>query len=398
MKLTKEELLESSYAMSGYFIFGYTSLVISSLLPIIEKNFSLPHSKTGIMLATGSAVFLITSLLIGYLLEKFDTFGIVLTGLLSTTFGGVMFLVSRGFPELLAAIALINIGAATVEVSVPFVIGLNESKGKKGGILNVVHSLFALGAISGPFITSIIVKNPDNWKYSFLTIIAFSLIPIISITLVRTHVKDMFDNYKKNKQKSTEEKEKTLIEAFKLLKNKLFLLLILGLAIYVGYEMSFSSWLSVFLYEHRGFTIDSAALYPSFLWIGLFLGRLIFAKAADIVGYKRWLIIVSTASAITTISAVVASTSAKSILISVLLTGLAYATIYPVIQAIIIDKFRKSKGTALGITAASTSILSAFTNFTIGQLGSLFGIFAGLLTIVVLTIMEIVVVFYFETE
>ena len=397
MKVTKAELLERSYAMSGYFTFGYTSLVISSLLPLIERNFSLPHSKTGIMLSAGSIAFLITSLLIGYLLEKFDTFRITLTGLLTTTFGGIIFMISRGFPELVAAITLVNIGAATVEVSVPFVIGLNESTGKKGGILNVVHSLFAFGAISGPFITSIIIKNPSNWKYSFLTVVAFSLIPIISITLAREHVRTMFENYRKNKRVK-EEKENTLIEAFELLKNKFFLLLILGLAIYVGYEMSFSSWLSVFLYEYRGFKVDSAALYPSFLWIGLFIGRLIFAKAADKIGYKKWLIIVSIASAVTTILAIIVSRNMMSIFISVFLTGLSYATVYPVIQAIIIDTFRKNKGTALGITAASTSILSALTNFTIGQLGSAFGIFAGLLTIVVLTVAEIVVVFYFKND
>jgi len=395
LKFKKAELLEKSYAMSGYFTFGYTSLVISSLLPLIERNFSLLHSQVGIMLSVGSISFLITSLVIGYLLEKFDTFRITTGGLLAATFGGTMFIISRGFPELLIAITLTNIGAATVEVSVPFVIGLNEEDGKKGEILNIVHSLFAFGAISGPFITSLIIKNPSNWKYSFLTVIAFSLIPMISITLAKDHVRAMFKNYKANK---SGKRGNTLREALELLKNKFFILLILGLAIYVGYEMSFSSWLSIFLFEYRGFKVDSAALYPSFLWIGLFLGRLIFAKAADKIGYKKWLIITSVSSAITTVLAIVISKNTVSIFISVLLTGLAYATIYPVIQAIIIDTFRKNKGTALGITAASTSILSALTNFTIGQIGNAFGIFAGLLTVVVLTVLEIVVVSYYKTD
>lgn len=394
MKITRAQILERSYAMSGYFAFGYTSLVISSLLPLIEKDFSLLHSQIGIMLSVGSLAFLTTSLIIGYLLENFDTFKITIVGLLAITSSGVMFIISRGFLELLVAIILTNIGTATVEVSVPFVIGLNEQGGKKGGVLNVVHSLFAFGAISGPFVTSIIIRNPDNWKYAFLTVIAFSLIPVTSIMLAKDHVRKMSKNYRTNKNTG----ENTLNEAIKLLKDRFFILLILGLAIYVGYEMSFSSWLSIFLYEYRGFKVDSAALYPSFLWMGLFLGRLIFAKAADKIGYKRWLMIVSISSAFTTTLAVVISKDMISIFVSVFLTGLAYATIYPVIQAIIIDTFRKSKGTALGITAAATSILSALTNFAIGQIGNAFGIFAGILTVVVLTILEIMVVAHYKTD
>ncbi|GAB6189706.1 glucose/mannose transporter GlcP [Marinitoga arctica] len=376
--MKKSELI---FGFSSFYLFGYSLIMTSSLIPVIEKTYSIDHSLVGLALSLGSIGFMLSSLLYGYFLEKYNAFNTILSGVLIFLLGNFLMLVMNSYIYMILGVFFINFGGGALEISVPFLIGVSGD-GKKGRILNLLHSAFAVGALTSPIASSIILKYSDFWKGTFLIAVLMNFIPLISLILVKKEIDLLHGNYLLEEKKSS-----------KNIFNLSLVIIVLALSTYVGYEMNFSSWIAAFLYEYRNFSISTSALYPSFLWIGLFIGRAFLSSFPEKIGYKKWLMIVVPFSLVFSIFTVFLG---KNIIISsigTILTGIGFATTYPTIQALIVEKYKKNKGIALSISSATTSIVSGGFSYIIGIVGSTFGLLYGFFVIIGLNILELLFIF-----
>jgi len=369
----------TAHAFSGYFAFGYSVLVFSALIPAIEKALNLTHAHIGTALSLGAVGFFVASILYGILLERFEAFIVILSGWGIFLLGNLLLGLASSYSFLLIGTIMLNFGSGSVEVTIPFTLSMKS--GSKGKTLNLSHSAFALGALAGPAFTSSLMKTLGNWRWAFISSLFFSTLPLIFLLKGRVFLRDAHSHYLLNE-------EGVFLHG---LLNKIYILLLLVLSMYVGYEMGFSTWLSVFLHEVKDYPIPLASLYPSFLWLGLFLGRLFCASAADRVGYGRWLNLVVAFSLVFSTITVAVARKPLFIMLSVFLTGFWYATTYPTIQAMIVAMLRGGKAIGLSIAAASTSAFSALASFVIGQIGTRFGIFYGVLVILLFNVLALTI-------
>jgi len=369
----------TAHAFSGYFAFGYSVLVLSALIPAIEETLNLTHAHIGTALSLGSVGFFAASILYGILLEHFEAFIVILSGWGIFLLGNLLLSLASSYLFLLIGTIMLNFGSGSIEVTIPFTLSMtSDSKGKT---LNVSHSAFALGALAGPVFTSSLMKTLGNWRWAFISSLFFSTLPLTFLLKGRVFLRNAHSNYLLNKERAF----------FRGLLNKIYILLLLVISMYVGYEMGFSAWLSVFLHEAKDYSIPLASLYPSFLWFGLFLGRLLCASAADRVGYEKWLNLVVAFSLVFSTITVAVARKPVLVMLSVFLTGFWYATTYPTIQAMIVEMLRGGKAIGLSIAAASTSAFSALASFAVGQIGTRFGIFYGVLVILLLNVLALVI-------
>lgn len=375
----REKLLDL-YGLLNFFTFGFVLVLIGSLIPVIEKSYTINHSLVGFSLSLGSISFLIGSLLFGYLLERFNIFALVISAGLIFSTGIFLLSIMNSFLFFVLGDMMMNFGGAALEVCIPFLIGVS-GEGKKAKKLNILHSAFAIGAVISPILSSIILKYTNYWKLTFGIAFIIGLIPFFLLTFIKDNIKKVHGEYLN---------EKT---PFKGSLNFSLFILILALSLYVSYEMNFSSWISVFLHEFRNFEISKSAIFPSFLWFGLFLGRVFLAKIPEKIGYKKWLAIVVGLSLVFSSLSVFLSKSTLNTSLLVFLTGIFYATTYPTIQAIIVEKYKKNKGIALSLSTSITSIVSGGASYLIGFFGQYFGIFFGFLLILLFNFTELIVIF-----
>lgn len=365
------------FGFSSFFIFGFSLILNSTLIPVIEKSYSIDHSLVGLALSLGSIAFLVSSLLYGYLLEKYKAFYVIISGILILLAGNFTMFFMNSYIMVILGMFFINFGGGALEVSVPFLIGVS-GEGKKGKILNLLHASFAMGAVISPIVSSLVLKYTPYWKSTYLLAALINLIPLISIYIIKNDILNLHANYLESGKGSLKE-----------VLNSSLIILVLALSFYVGYEMNFTSWISTFLYEVRNFNVSNAAIFPSFLWLGLFLGRSFLSEMPEKMGYKKWLFIVVFLSIVFSTLTILLGKNMIISAIGTILTGLAYATTYPTLQAIIVEKYKRNKGIALSISSAATSIISGGFSYVIGLVGTLYGLFAGLIIIIVINIFEL---------
>lgn len=373
------EKLINLYGLLNFFTFGFVLVLIGPLIPVIEKNYVVNHSLVGFSLSLGSISFLIASLLFGYLLERFNAFILIVSAGLIFTSGVFLLFMMNSFLFFIFGYIMMNFGGAAIEVCIPFLIGVSGD-GKKAKKLNILHSAFAIGAVISPILSSIILKYTNFWKSTFGIAFLISLIPFFLLIFIKDNIKKIHGEYLKEKAPLRGSINFSLV------------ILILALSFYVSYEMNFSSWISVFLHEVRNFEISKSAIFPSFLWMGLFLGRLFLAKTPEKLGYKRWLTIIVSLSLVFSSLTVFLSNTTFNTSFLVFLTGLFYATTYPTIQAIIIEKYKKNKGIALSLASSITSLFSGGASYLIGFFGQYFGIFFGFLLILMFNTTELIII------
>lgn len=367
------------YGLSGYFSFGFSLILVGTLIPVIEQNYGINHSLIGFALSMGAIAFLLASLFYGYILEKFKAFYVIMLAILIFNIGNFALLLMDSFLYFIVGYIFLNFGGGAIEISIPFLIGV-YSEGKKAKELNILHSAFAIGAVLSPVLSSLILKYSSFWKFSFLVSFIFSLLPLAFFLKLKNNINKVHGMYLKEKKSLKKSLDLTL------------LVLILALSFYVGYEMNFSSWISAFLHEVRNFEVSKSAVFPSFLWIGLFLGRTLFSTYPEKIGYRKWLLfVVSMSLLFSTLSLFFTKTFINAAILTVL-TGFSFATTYPTIQAMIVEKYKKNKGIALSLASASTSLFSGLASYIIGYIGTIYGLLYGFLVVLILNIVEILLI------
>ncbi len=367
---------------TSFLAFGFSIVLVGPMIPIIEKSYSVNHSYIGLALSLGSLSFLLSSLIFGYLIERVNAYKLFKIGMIVLSLGIVTFILMNSYKLFILGEILLNFGGAGVEIYIPFLIGVME-KGKKAKSLNLIHSTFALGAIVSPLLLSFSIKYTPYWKIPLFVALFLTLIPHLFLLRLKEKIENLHIDYLKERVHI-----KSII-------NISLVILIMALSLYVAYEMNFSSWISIFLHEAKRLSLSKATMFPSFLWLGLFLGRLIFSTLPEKIGYKIWLIII--------ISLSFASLSLIMILggvfIPALLTiflGLLFATVYPTIQAEIVERYKSNKGIVLSIASASMSITSGATSYLVGYIAQVFGIFGGFLAILSFIVFDLISVILYK--
>lgn len=376
MDTKKAFSLISSY---GFFLFGFTSIILGSALPAIEKSFGIDHQVAGVLLSLPTLAFMFSAIVVSSLSNRFGPFKLLAAGILSIAAGLTVLSVGRSFWLLLVGSMAVSFGTGSMETSIGIAVsGLNYRR--PGGALNLMHSFFAVGSIISPFIVAAFLVDYTSWWKPFL-------IGLFASVLLLFFIPFMYRiPFIVNDEKATHFRKE-------IFSKKIFWLIMAGVLLYVGYEIGFTSWLSSFVFEVKGIDIRYASIFPALLWAGIFVGRLLAGFFVDKLGYELSLLMM-VIIAFVSFGAALLLQSAVAIALAVVFAGFGFSGTFPTLQAILISSMKNGIGFAIGMFTVAASIGGAISNFLVGFLGHRFGMMAGVIFIMFLIFLEIVVVLF----
>ena len=139
----------------------------------------------------------------------------------------------------------------------------------KDRLIIILFSFYPLGNVIAPFISSFLINNNINWRYSYYVIALMAFVVLILYLIFK----------KEQKSKALNEGEEEHLPIKDIFFNKnvniVFLLGCLLIFFYVISETIIATWSPTFLRTVKLFEIQYASLTISIFWLSSFTGRII---------------------------------------------------------------------------------------------------------------------------
>lgn len=216
----------------------------------------------------------------------------------------------------------------------------------KDKLMNFALSFHPLGAFFSPYIAYLVINNNLGWEISFYVIIFLMFITLLLyIFIIKLS----------SRESISEEKDKDGLKGIFIFRtrNIFFILTIMIVLTYFISEGVFITWSPTFLRIYRSLDIRQASMYFSFFYIGMGVGRLLVSIFSGRFKPDYLLVILSFVS-ITGLSMVNLSTRNALIFSGIIITGLGFSGISPLLFSTggtIYEKGRGVLATFMFITA-----------------------------------------------
>lgn len=306
--------------------------VAGTLTDLVKDDFGLSNTVAGLIPFSGFVMFGLLSVPFALIMARKSKKLILSIGLLIATLG-LLIPTIFGFSFfiiILLSILLLGAGAALLQVAGNPIMRDVSPEGKYSRNLSFGQFVKTIGSLSGALLPAAATLWWDkDWKILF---------PIYSIALIITFIILIITNIE---EKVNKENLPTLSSCFKLLSsNKYIALMVLGIFVYVGAEVSMSSKLPSYLSTNFGLNIDELGVASvGIFFISLMIGRFLGGVILNWINAKKFLLITSFI-AIAGIVGLFMSIQSIAI-ISIFVIGLGFANIFPLIFSITVDKFPK---------------------------------------------------------
>lgn len=241
---------------------GLPDAVLGSSWPTmhVDLHTSIPAAGMVAMIVSGATI--ISSLYSSKLIHIFGTAKLTVVSVCMTALGllGISFTPSY-FVLCLLAIPL-GLGAGAVDAALNNFVALHYHAKH----MNWLHCFWGIGATGGPMLMSLFLAKENGWRtgYLVISIIQFTLVLALFVTLPMWKRADHSEGIEERKQPA---KLKTLVK-IKGAKSAL-----LGFFSYSAVELTAGLWGSSYFVLHKGVSATTAAIWVSFFYIGITVGR-----------------------------------------------------------------------------------------------------------------------------
>ncbi len=339
----------------GFFVNGITALVLGSIMPSILQDFNLGYDKGGLLLTLYST---------GNLIASFAGGNIGLISMIAVGFS--LMIIFKSPALLMLGFFLIGIGKGS-NINMGNT-NINNISYGDSGLLNILHTYFAVGAFMSPLLASLFFSLGFGWKSIVIMVIGFGLSMVIFFSI--SHVERV--SFKRN------HKEKMEID-FSFIKLRSFYLSASMLFFYLGVEYAVNGWLVTYLKDSGVMGTSMAQGVLSIMWIVMIMGRLSNVYIAKRFENKN-IILFSSLGAIIFFLFFMMTTNLWLIILWILGLGFCMSGIYAAILTNtggIIKESKLAMSTILGIAGLGGMTMP----FIIGLVAENLGIAGGMTTI-----------------
>ncbi len=361
-----------------FFVFavnGLYGMILGSLLPLISDQYGLNNTVSGALLSAHQVGNLIAGFVAGilplYLGRKnavmfMSAFVVIGFGIMIITGNPVLLILGFLFTGLSRG-SISNFNNATV----------NEVSNSSPAALNILHSVFAIGAILAPFLVIGATKigGQSGWKIAAGVIM---VLVVISILLFSKMELDDGDLKAKGKVKIS----------YGFLKNKYFWISAGILFFYLCAEATINGWIVKYFVDAGIMSIQYAQMLAALLWVVILAGRLTIAFIGDKISKEKILMVLSFGTGAFYLL-LLSTRSLPMITISIMGLGFFMAGIYPTTISNT-GKFIKDYPMSMGVLLVLGGVGAIIMPIVTGSLAETFGIFAGMSAIVVAIVLMIV--------
>ena len=363
--MDNENLTDSSIGKRNYIlftiaifatfaVFGVAEVLKGTAIPRIKIDFSLTELQIGFLLAVGTAGYLVACSFTAALAKIIGIKTCHIMGLIVMSLSGVLIFFTPDFSALVLAFFILHLGFGIVEIAVG-VIAAKIFTRKTGTMMNLAHFFFGSGATLSPIISTSIMTmrfgdQVSGWRYVYLIVLSFALVPAIPSLIGRF------------KKKNREEKSSGYAL---ILKKPALWLLVAILSLVLICEVGFGSWFVLFLETSYSFSSESAALHLTLYFLFFTLGRLVLGPVIDKIGFINTLVIATAFSGAIVTIGVLCGQAGIPILV---LVGVAVAPVFPTVMAVIAKLFSDQIEHAMTAIMTAHGIILTPASFIVGAI------------------------------
>ncbi|ABR49900.1 major facilitator superfamily MFS_1 [Alkaliphilus metalliredigens QYMF] len=375
-QLNKEQKYILNCCFFVFAVNGLYAMILGSLLPAISMEYGLNNTVSGGLISAHQTGNLIAGFIAGilplYLGRKKS-----IIFLCSFVVMGFSIMILTGNPVLLM-LGFLFTGLSRGSISNFNNTTVNEVSNSSPAALNVLHSIFAVGALTAPFlvILSTNISEELGWKIAAGVIITLAIISML-----------LFSRMKMDDTVKQVERVKV---SYEFLKNRDFCISAGILFFYLCAEAAINGWMVKYFIDSNIMTIKYAQILASLLWLVILAGRLTCAFWGNRVSKQVLLLATSCGTAVFYLL-LLSTHNLKVITIAIMGLGFFMAGIYPTTVSTV-GGIIKSYPMAMGVLLMLGGIGAIIMPIITGALSDAFGIFAGMSAIVVAIILMIICV------
>ena len=347
------ESLPAAPFYAGFVIAGMATVLLGPILPALSARWSLSDFQAGSLFATQFTASTLGAILASHFRRGCLSFGYasVAAGLAGLAQGG-----DYGIALLALALLGVGLGSATTATNLTFG---TEQPEHRGAMLTRVNLFWGIGAVScPPFISAAVGPGTLRLLLLALSLCALSVFGSLAWLLWR--------------KQGAEVHEESKAHPSGRLSPAIFILFSLILFLYVGGETSVSGWIATYVHRFELLSPERSSLYVSAFWIAIVLGRLLTPLLVRRVS-EFAVLLAGLLCALAGISALLFAQGTLASLLSVALTGVGCAPIFPLAVARLLARIGYSRhvGWIFAICGSGGAVLPWVTGLASAHLGSL---------------------------
>ena len=299
---------------------------VGPFVSLAKNEFQLSNAVASLIPFVGFSMFGLLSVPVGVFQDKKGKkfvlmmgLAVALIGLLNAAFG------FTAFSRLLLTVMMLGAGAAILQVAGNPIMRDVSDPGKYSRNLSLGQFVKAIGSLSGPLIPVIAARGfGADWKVIFPIYTVAVLITIMAVAPM--HVEE----------KRPEHKAATLGSCLALLKNPYVLAMVMAIFMYVGSEVSVSSYIPPYLKERFDIDINKVGLLGTGLFfMALTIGRFSGGVILNWMAPRKAFILTCVLSIVALLGLFVPNQTVA--VGSFFLVGLGFANIFPLVFSIAVD-------------------------------------------------------------
>ena len=339
---------------AGFLIFGFSENIKGPAIPRIQADFSLSEFQIGLLLATNSFAYLLACFYTAGMARKIGLKATLIICLAGMAASGAGICFSSDYPALVTAYFIMYLGNGMLEITLG-VMAANIFVKNTGTMMSLSHFFYGLSSAVAPILAASMMEmrfsqQTLGWRYMYLIVLLWSLIPIIPAVLGKIN-------------KNTDNDAKISYKLF--LENKKAWLIILILSLAVTSEMSVGGWLVNFSEKAYLLTEAQSAVVLTGFFICFMLARLLFGPIIDKIGFTKSLLICTAFSGFSIIAGVLIGKAGIGLLIA---SGFGVAPVYPIVMSMLAKIFKENIDSAMTVTLTIMGIVIVIGNLLVGAI------------------------------
>ncbi|WP_055669656.1 MFS transporter [Desnuesiella massiliensis] len=242
---------------------GLPDSLLGSAWPVIHTDLGVAFSSAGIISMIISGGTIISSLFSSKAIKSFGTGKVTFVSVAMTAVALFGFSAAPSFIWLCIMAIPLGLGAGSVDAALNNFVALHY----KAKHMSWLHCFWGVGATLGPIIMSLFIAKNNQWQKGYFTIsmIQFSLVAVLFITLPLWNRIGKDDNKAEEEEKSHQNTSALKIPGVKLA--------LVSFVCYCGTEATAGLWGSSYLVNYKGLSAGEAAKWISLFYAGITIGR-----------------------------------------------------------------------------------------------------------------------------
>jgi len=355
------QFLIMSLTFMMFLMFAMTTDAVGVIIPELVKEFQLSHAQaSGFHYATMGGIAL-SGLCLGFLADKMGRKKTIILGLSLFAITAFLFYFGSQFSVFLALLFVSGIAIGIFKTgALALISDISTSTKDHTRTMNLVEAFFAVGAMVGPALVTVLLTIGHSWKWLYVLAGALCLVLMLIAMMVRYPTTQKSD-----------EAPITLGATVSMLKDPMALYFSFLIMLYVGAEVAIFVWMPTLLANYDGGALMIAA-YATSIFFGLrALGRFLGVWLLSLFSWTLVLLVCTLMIFACFLGASLLGAEAAVWLLPA--SGIFMSIIYPTLNSKGISCFPKRQhGAVSGVILFFTCVSAALVPFLMGLMSDHF--------------------------